>query len=896
MKKRFIEVSFPFTKMSELSQKEKPAVSKTLSTLHLWWARRPLTLSRAVIASCILPAPNDESESSESERKRIEDLLGRACTLKAGTGRKSPSSDLKELIEAIKKEFQDGRKLTLLDPFAGGGSIPFEARRLGLDVFASDLNPVSYLLRKVGVELIPNLWENKSEDALSEGIAEKGILKDFDKWSTWLYECVKGELEQYFDKSTLNYLWVKTCHCKSCGKEIPLLSMKISRKKGNIVNPQVVVDRAKGTFKIKISSSPPSEQRTRKDVRCPFCRIATTTLDDVKKEGKARKLGYFPICKYTENERKRRKFVPFTEEDLEHEKKAQDALEKIKSNPKWNHLIPYEQAPSSSSAVYRYGLDTFDKFYSPRQLLTIITLMKYVQLSIIEMEKENIEEERKELIVLLLSFLVDKFAAANSLLTSWASGRNHPRPLFAAPQFRMNWDYTESSPIRLNGSGSFGSMRNSIRRAIQNCMIPISGVYSDYIGTVANLKYQDESIDIVVTDPPYHDYIEYASLSDFFYVLLKRMNEKLFADVFQTPLTPKSNELILRQELSGKKKELSMEKLKGKLLKGWQEVNRVLKANGILVVMFTHRSTEAWEQLFVTLHRAEFYAVATWPVLSERVTKYTQGRANVNITLLIVCKKRNKTEQAIGDYRDVQEELRVVVYEKADAFFKQELSGADFFVVIQGPAMEIFAKYDRIEKSSGEEVDLSHFIKLSQKYVGEFVLEELFNVKTSLALDSITRFYIMWRWSYGMADVSVDNYLLFCKVNSTDEKYLEQLGIIEKIKKKELIHLNQYNERDLPWDNWKLYLKDQNVITKLHLALLLLDRSSYSSFTEFLELEGIKDSGHMVVQVARVLEMLLRPIVVDVGQSVPEHAMLQKFLDNRGVPFIDEDGVQKTLI
>ena len=857
--------------MSKLSQKERIPWSstKTLSPLHQWWARRPLTLSRAIIASSILSAPNNESGDHESERKRIEDLLGRACSLKAGAGLKDPSSDLKELTEAIKKEFQDGQKLALLDPFAGGGSIPFEARRLGLDVFASDLNPVSYLIRKVGVELVPNLWKEKKKGALSEATAENNILEDFDKWSMWIYKQVKGELGEYFDKKTLNYLWVKTCHCKSCGKEIPLLNMKVSKKKGNIVNPQVVIDRLRSdVFNIKISSSPPSKQRTGKGVTCPFCDVLTTTLDDVKEEGKALGLGYFPICKYVEYEKKVYKFVPFTEKDLEHEKKAQVALEKIKNNPEWSHLIPYEQAPSSSSRVYLYGLDTFDKFYSPRQLLTIVTLMKYVQLSVTEMTKENMEEERKELIILLLSFLVDRFATTNSILTSWNSTIRKPRTLFPAPQFRMNWDFAEASPIRLDGSGSFGDTKKSIRRTIENCMIPVSGKYSDDIRSVTNLKYPDESIDIVVTDPPYYDYIEYSSLSDFFYVLLKRMNKDLFMNIFRTPLTPKGSELIIRQGITGKKKELNMEKLKEGLLKGWQEVNRVLKTNGTLVVMFTHRGTEAWEQLFITLHRADFYAVATWPVLSEKVTKYTQGRANVNVTLLIVCKKRNKTEQTIGDYRDVQEELRTVVYEKANTFFKQELSGADFFVVIQGPAMEIFAKYDRIEKSSGEDVDLSHFIKLSQKYVGEFVLEELFNIKTSLSLDSITRFYVMWRWSYGIADTSVDNYLLFCKVNSTDEKSLEQLGIVEKIQKKELIHLNQYNERDLSWDNWKLDLKDQSVITKLHLALLLLDRSSYSSFAEFLEIEGIKDTGHIVVQVARVLEMLLRPIVVDAGQSV----------------------------
>ena len=420
LKKRFIEVSFPFNKMSELSQKEKSISSKTLSSLHLWWARKALTLSRAVIASCILSAPNDKSGDGEFERRRIEDLLERACTLKAGEGSKSPSLDIKELVETIKKDFKDGQRPTLLDPFAGGGSIPFEARRLGLDVFASDLNPVSYLIRKVGVELIPNLWKEKNKGVSGKETIEKGILEDFDRWSTWLYEQVKKELGQFFDEDTISYLWVKTCHCKSCGREIPLLSMKVSRKKGNVVNPQVVVDKEKpDTFKIKISSSPPSEQRTRKGVICPFCETLTTTLDNVKEEGKTRGLGYFPICKYVEDEKKKRKFVPFTEKDLEHEKKARNTLEKIKNNPEWNHLIPYEQASSSGSAVYRYGLDTFDTFYSPRQLLTIIALMKYVQLSIREMEKENMEEERKELTVLLLSFLVDKFATRDSLLTSW---------------------------------------------------------------------------------------------------------------------------------------------------------------------------------------------------------------------------------------------------------------------------------------------------------------------------------------------------------------------------------------------------------------------------------------------------------------------------------------------
>ena len=894
MKKRFIEVSFPFNKMSELSQKEKSAVSKTLSTLHIWWARRPLTLSRAVIAGCILSAPKGNSQDSESEKEKTEDLLGKACTLDAGVGGENPSTSLTTLINLIEEGFEDKHRLTLLDPFAGGGSIPFEARRLGLDVFSSDLNPVSFLLRKVSVELIPEIWDEKKEEKKEEILVSEGnsLLDDFDRWSMWLYKKAKKDLAQYFEKNTLNYLWVKICHCKSCGRKIPLLSMKVSRE-GMIVNPQVIVNKEKGTFEINLSSSDPSILRTRKGVICPFCETLTTTLEDVRNEARNHTLGYFPVCKYVQYGKKKRKFIPFTDKDLEQERKAKAALEEIRLDPAWRPFIPDEKTPSNSQ-LFSYGLDSFDKLYSPRQLLTVIILMKSVQQSAIELEKENLSSERKTLIVLLLSFLVDRFASKNTLLTTWYAGKNHLDSLFAINDLKMSWDFAEPSPIMLQGSGSFGSVQKSLRRAVKNCMIPVYGKYKDHVGSVTDLRHPDEFIDLVVTDPPYYDYIEYASLSDFFYVLLKRMLKKPLFDIFQTPLTPKNDELILKKGLSKKDKEIGIKRLEDGLLRGWKEVNRVLKKEGLLVVMFTHRSTKAWEQLFMTLHKAGFYAVATWPVLSERLTKYTQGRANVNTTLLIVCRKRNKEEQVAGDYRDVSEELWKTVDKKAKSFSRQGFSGAEFFVAIQGPAMEIFSKYDRIEKSSGEVVGLSNFIEMSQEFIGEFVLKDLFNIATPLTLDSLTRFYIMWRWSYGVTDRSIDDYLLFCKVNSIEEKHLEELNMVKKTGRKGGVYLNQYHERDLSWNNWKTDLRDQSVITRLHMALLLLSQSSYSSFIEFLDVEGIKDNGHIVVQVGRVLEKLLRPIV-DNGSSVPEHTLLQKFLDDRGISFIGADNAQQKL-
>ena len=865
MKKRFIEISFPLQRMSELSQSEKTASSKTLALLHTWWARKPQTLSRAIISSCILAAPD-----SEEKRKEIEGLLERACTLDAYLGGKSPSIHYQKLMMEIKQEFRDHSRPVFLDPFAGGGSIPFEARRLGLDVFSNDLNPVSFLIRKAGLELLPELWKKESTRYNSLNM----FFDDFDKWSFWLHERVNEEIGQYFEEDTLTYIWVKTCHCKSCGREIPLLNMKLSRRKGKIVNPQVIVDKKNGTFKIELSSSEPSILRTTRGAICPFCEVLTTTLDDIKEEGKARGLGSFPVCKYIEVEGGKREFRPLTDEDLNREKEAKAFLEKIKSDDDWHLFIPNEQAPASHiSQPYAYGLDTFDKFYSPRQLLTIITLMRYVSLSFTEMVDEGMEEGRAQLITLLLSFVVDKFATKNSLLSTWDSGGLSARSMFAGPQFRMSRDYIESSPIRLSGGGSLGSSQKFVKKAVMNCMIVPSGKHNDNIGSVTNLKYPDESIDLVFTDPPYLDYIIYSSLSDFFYVLLKRMLRVPFADIFQTPLTPKRHELVLSKKTSEGIKELELG-----LLDGWIETHRVLKKDGLCVVTSPYKSIGDEEQILRSLYRAGFYAVAIWPILSERVSRYNQGRANANRTLLIVCRKRDIEISKIGNYREVKEELQKTTHENTKRFLEQGLSYSDVLLSILGPAMEVFARYNGVERSSGEQLDLFYFLRVAQQYVGDFMLNKLFNFKMPEDLDNITRFYIMYRYLYGISDVSVNDYLSLCRAMSIDNNDLKKLGFIEKgtVQRSE-IHLNQYYERALSFVDWKHSLRNPSIITRLHLGLYLLSLDNSSSFHDFVNSEGITDKNHVIVQVGYALEVIFSSLV-GAGGSISELLMLQKFL------------------
>ncbi|MFX0171789.1 MAG: DUF1156 domain-containing protein [Candidatus Hodarchaeota archaeon] len=864
IEKRLIEDSLPLKILGEYAQKEKPAISKTISGLHLWWARRPLTMSRAVIAACLLPAPK-----SNRERNELHNLLINSCNLDAGQPNIDSqkkyyvmNSDLLTLTRILNKK-NSISDIKLLDPFAGGGSIPFEALRLGLSVAASDLNPISFLIREAGLSLIPKT----SLEKVQHPITATQVLKVTDieerakKWCNRIIKRVYVHLKDVYSDDVLIYLWSKTCHCKTCGKTIPLHSFQyVDKKKSEKYG--IVLKTNENSFDFSIDrvdkNNPPSPKlRDRKGVTCPFCKTRTTSLKDVKEEGKKIGLGYYPIGKICLKEDGNKEYQSMSKDDLEKEKTASQMLKTQLSNPDFVKFVPNEPSPPKEAlgnAVVLYGHETFNKFFSHRQLLFFSTTAKIINDAYPEILKEVKDESSAKTILLITAFILNDITRRNSLFSAWDTSRNTIGQIFGTAAFKMTWDFAESNPFT-PGSGSWASAQKTTLKAFRNCIIPTISNFNNFIMSATNLNFKDEEFDLVITDPPYYDYIGYADLSDFFYVWLKRTVGRFFPEVFKTVLTPKSKELILSKKPG--QDILSLEK---GLLEAWTEINRVLKSDGLLVVMFTHKSTEAWEKLFSTLYKAGFYATATWPVLSEHSTKMLQNRANVNTTLNIVCRKHSASQQSIGTFKNIKVELTKKIRQKCKDFWNLDMYGSDFFVAAIGPAIEVFAKFKKVIRTSGEEVTIGELIDFTREIVSQVVLEKLL-AETASTLDHRSRVYVLWRWAYLTAITSADDLITFLKgVGGEREELENEMRIV--VEGSKVGFLGPFErEKNLNWNNIDKWDLDIPLIDQLHTTCLLREKGSFEDYQNYLMFLGVlSQTHHPFWKLTRSLVEILQPL------------------------------------
>ncbi|HKZ39514.1 MAG TPA: hypothetical protein VJ044_01050, partial [Candidatus Hodarchaeales archaeon] len=297
--------------------------------------------------------------------------------------------------------------------------------------------------------------------------------------------------------------------------------------------------------------------------------------------------------------------------------------DKLTNNP---DFIPTEPAPTGEAlgnSVALYGFNTFDKFFSDRQKLTLGIFAEKIRELHSELVDLDYDKDHAKTIVLLLGFVLDRFAMLNNQFNFWYQKGELIKTGLTVGQFRISWEFIEPNPFN-NGSGSWTSCLSTVTAGISVAgALPLNGsIYQDRIGSATNLPYKDATFDIIATDPPYYDYIPYADVSDFFFVWLKRTVGKLFPEVFQHDLTPKEGELIYSS-----KPETTRSKLEEGLAETWKECHRVLKDEGLLVVQFANRSVNAWKQIAETLMGAGFDPVVLWPILSESPSKLSAHRA-----------------------------------------------------------------------------------------------------------------------------------------------------------------------------------------------------------------------------------------------------------------------------
>jgi putative DNA methylase len=893
--KSFIESDFPVKEVSEESAREKNIRHGHISTLHIWWARRPLASSRASIYAALTPEPKDEEE----RLKRAQFISNLS---------KWENSLNKALIERAREDIlkaNNGKAPKVLDPFAGGGAIPLEALRLGCETYASDLNPVAVLIEKATLEY-PQKYGRKKVKG-NNFLGEKEInplLEDVRKWGEWVLEEAKKEIGRFYPSEPdgsipVGYIWARTVKCQNpaCGAEIPLVRQTwLAKKENKKVAYKVIPKGNKIEFEIRegkqIDFDPETGTVYRAKVICPCCGSGLSDKEVRKQfqEGKAGQRMVVVVLHHLK--RKGKTYRLATEKDLEIFREAEKHLEKKKQellDELGFDSVPDEEFPRNVMMIteplgsaQNYNFYKWGDLFNPRQKLALITFVEKVRQAHEKMPSEGVDVEYSRAVVSYLALNFDIFATYSCTLARYRGDNQSIERLFDRQALQMHWDYGEVNPFG-QSRGDWWNILNYGLKVIEHCSETYNVPATIIQSSVISLPYADNFFDAVITDPPYYDNVPYSYLSDFFYVWLRRTIMDLYPDLFATPLTPKSDEIVAYMPehggVEGGKK--NFERM---ITKAFKEVYRVLKPEGIACIVFAHKSTDAWETIINALLNSGLYLTASWPVHTEMKARLiAQETASLASSIYMVCRKR--TENKTAYFNEIKPQIEARIKEKLDQFWNEGIGGSDFFISAIGPAMEVFGKYESVEKLSGEKVSAKELLEFIRKSVSEYALTKILKSPQLGGIDEETRFYLIWRWTYNGKIVHFDDARKLAQAVGIEITEQWGNGFIKK--DKEFISVLDAQDRGK-----KLLEKGKfnSMIDSLHASLLYWEQNNRKEISELLEGTG-NLNNNAFWQVAQAISEVL-------PEGDKEKQMIQGFLygkESYGKAEAKVDKYQKTL-
>ena len=882
--KRLIEVDFPLKEVSEESVREKNIRHGHISTLHIWWARRPLAASRATTFAALIPAP-----SNHDELKRKLEFIAELSKWENSLNQRVIEKAVKEI-----RDFFGGNPPKVLDCFAGGGAIPLEALRLGCETYALEYNPVAVLILKAMLEyaLIPVKGKSDVNKGLRSSVDP--LINDLEKWGNWVFEKTKKEIGSFYPSDhdgsmPVAYIWARTVKCQnpSCGAEIPLMKqLWLVRKENKKIALRMIADKKnkKVDFQIvkdKEIDFDPSQGTTRRaTVLCPVCGGGLDG-NTVRREAQEGRMGQRLIVVILHKPNMRGKnYRVARDEDVQVFLKARQFLHEKVKNWKWNfNPIPNEPTPSGKGpgaerafSVHNYGLYKWGDLFNDRQKLALITFVEKIRLAYEKMMEEGYDNDYAKALTLYLAFILDRVADYSTTLCRWQNTWELTTNLFSRQALPVVWDYSELNPFSSVSSGTWGSMQRQIQRALKLSAVSSSHAGSVTQGTSTRMPYDDNSFDAVITDPPYYDNVPYSDLSDFFYVWLKRTIGELYPDLFATPLTPKSQEIVVHTLRHGNSMEKAKRFFEDMLTESFKEMCRVLKPDGIAVVVFAYKSTEAWETIINSLLKSGLVLTASWPVHTEMKARLrAMESAALASSVYMVCRKRTKEQTAY--FNEIRAEIDQRIKEKLTQFWEQGISGADFFVSAIGPAVEVFGRYSKVEKLSGEEVSVQELLEYVRKIVSEFALERVLKRADLGGVDAETRFYLLWRWTFGNAKVHFDDAIKLSRPMGVELTQLWDGGSLIK-KEKEFVRVLAPQERAKD-PAFLRKTKFTSMIDVLHYVLALWEHGEREKIKEVLNETGYA-GNEIFWQTAQAISEIL-------PQGDKEKQLLQGFLYGKEV-------------
>lgn len=798
MKRKLIEVSLPLEAINRESAREKSIRHGHPSTLHLWWARRPLAAARAILFAQLVDDPSSSpdafptEEDQRKERERLHKLIERLVAWENARDEKVLAEAHDEILKST-----GGTPPPLLDPFAGGGTIPLEAQRLGLHACASDLNPVAVLINKALIEIPPKFRDRRP---LFPGLAEseirgwqgaEGLAADVRAYGAWMRDQAEARIGHLYPKvglpdqttaTAIAWIWARTVTCPNpaCGIEMPLVrSWWLGKKKGKeaFVVPSVVADpRTSSGQRVEFAIGHDLAQAPTKDRdgtssggngRCIAC-DGVAPAAYIRAEGKAGRIGAQLMAVVAEGNRRRIYVAP----DAVHERSA--AVDPPE-------VLPAGMLPDSALGfrVQSYGYTHWAQLFTNRQLVahsTFSDLVTDVRERVLSdahaadmvsgeglAEGGSAGEAYADAVATYVAIAASRFLDRHSRLTTWDNGpaKEYERSAFAGPKLQMASDFVESNPFG-NAGADIAASLVWVERALRSLPRGEGGSVSQ-----ADASSRSYAGVVVSTDPPYYSNVGYAALSDLFYVWLRRSLRSIHPSLFSTMLVPKAEELVAEPARHG-----GVAGAHTFFEAGFRDVftqaRRSASPNYPITVYYAFKQSEStaageastgWETLLEGMIQSGWEITSTWPIRSEMANRLRSIGSNALATSIVLSLRPRRSDAPIIDRREYIDLLRDELPNKLRELQQGTIAPVDLAQAAIGPGMAVFSRYSRVVEPNGQNVSVRDALRLINAILAEVLSDQEGD------FDTDTRWCVKWfetngfdRAAYGEAETLASAY------------------------------------------------------------------------------------------------------------------------------------------
>jgi putative DNA methylase len=759
-KRKLIEVALPLEAINRESAREKSIRHGHPSTLHLWWARRPLAAARAVLFAQLVDDPSSHpdkfptEELQRKERERLHGIIERLVVWENIRDEKLLAEAHAEILAST-----DGNPPPILDPFAGGGTIPLEAQRLGLKAYASDLNPVAVLINKALIEIPPKF---RDQSPIFPGIADsqirqwkgaEGLADDVRAYGAWIRDEAEKRIGHLYPKAdgktVIAWIWARTVTCPNpaCGIEMPLVrSWWLGKKEGKeaYVVPSAVPDLTHPSgqrveFRIEHDDArapTPGNDGTmsgRTGGICVACE-ANVPMVNIRGEWSAGRGGEQMLAVVAEGSRQRIYLAP----DDAQKAAAQVAAPKdsisgdIADNPRWF-------SPPA------YGLTQFSDLFTNRQLIALTTLSDLVAEARNRVVDDGGSVDYADAVATYLGLAVSRTTDLSNSIVTWSSSRDQARNLFSRQAIPMAWDFVETSPFA-DAAGDVSVATATMAKALQGMVVGDPGIVDQ-----ADASTRDLAGFVISTDPPYYDNIGYSDLSDFFYVWLRRSLRDVYPELLSTLLVPKAEELVAnpyRHEGKAGAKKFFEDGFRAVFARARESALKDFP----ITVYYAFKQSETddggkastgWETLLDGMVQAGWAITSTWPNRSERGGRMISIGTNALASSIVLSLRPRPEDAPTTDRRGFIAALEDELPDALRRLQQGAIAPVDLPQAVIGPGMAVFSRYAKVVEPDGSPMT----VRSARARINE-ILDQVVNEQEG-DFDATTRFAIAWYRQHG---------------------------------------------------------------------------------------------------------------------------------------------------